>query len=263
MTNEIIDTHAHLDMPQFNGDREVVIKRAVEAGVTRIITDGTDLESSKKAVELAERHSAVYATAGFHPQEAGKMRPGDINEISELAKRPRTVAIGEIGLDFYRERAPRQVQIQVLKTHLEIAGRLNLPVIIHSRQADQNMPVILKEWVLSLSNQRKNVGVIHCFNGDTAIAKTYLDLGFYISLGAYIGYPSSRMSEIIKHLPTDRLLIETDSPYLPPQTHRGKRNEPAYLPMTLAALSRITGLPAEKLAKQTSENALRLFQKIN
>lgn len=261
MPFSILDTHAHLDMPQFDSDREAVIQRAIAAGVSHIITAGIDLESSQHAIELAGRHSAVLATVGFHPQEARRMKNDDINKLAELAKSPRVVAIGEIGLDYYREKATREVQLQVLKQQLALAVIIDLPVVIHSRQAERDMPNVLKDWMLSFKTSRTRVGVIHCYSGNVITAHKYLDIGFYISFGAYIGYPSSHLSEVIKVIPSDRLLIETDCPFLPPQSHRGKRNEPAYLPMTLAALARIRGESVEKLAQQTTENAWRLFKR--
>ncbi|MBN1368150.1 MAG: TatD family hydrolase [Dehalococcoidales bacterium] len=263
MSLNIIDTHAHLDMPQFDSDREAVIKRAVAAGVSRIITNGIDLESSREAIKLAERYSSVYATVGFHPQDAGKMQPGDIDKLAGLAKNTRVVAIGEIGLDYYREKTPRNVQLPVLKQLLGLSVDLNLPVVIHARHADRDMMEILKEWVLSRNTIPENIGVVHCFSGDIVTAKRYLDLGFYLGFDAYIGYPSSRIADVIKNIQIDRLLIETDCPFLPPQSHRGKRNEPSYLPLTLGTMASIRGELPERLAQQTSENALRLFPRIN
>jgi TatD DNase family protein len=262
MPLNIIDTHAHLDMPQFDSDREAVVQRSIEAGVSHIITNGIDLESSRQAISLAERYPSIFATIGFHPQDAGKMRPGDLDTLAQLAKHPKVVAVGEIGLDYYREKTPRNIQLQVLQRLLELAVKLDLPVIIHARQAEQNILEILKNWVLTFQAGRENIGVIHCFNGDMTTAQSYLELGFYIGFDAYIGYPSSRISEVIKSIPLNRLLIETDCPFLPPQSHRGKRNEPAYLPMTLAALARIRGESPEIMAQQTTENALRLFTRI-
>ncbi len=259
MPLNIIDTHAHLDMPQFNSDRELIIRRAADAGVSAIITNGTDLESSRQAIRLAEQFPNVYATVGFHPQDARKMKPGDIDILARLAKHPRVVAIGEIGLDYYRENTHRNIQKQVLEQELELAVKLELPVVIHARHAEQDMLGILDQWVRSLKTTRENIGTIHCFNGDLAAAQQYLKLGFYIGLDAYIGYPSSKMSDVIKAIPVNRLLIETDCPFLPPQSRRGKRNEPAYLPETLTALAGIRGESVEYTARQTTENALRLF----
>lgn len=262
MPLNIIDTHAHLDMPEFDSDRETVIKRAVAAGVSYIITNGIDLESSRKAVHLSEKYPSVFATVGFHPQDAGKMRPGDVDELARLAEHPRVVAIGEIGLDYYREKAPRQIQQQVLNRQLALAVTMDLPVVIHARQAEPDIIGILENWVLTRKIDPGKIGVIHCFNGNHTIAQKYLEMGFHLGLDAYIGYPSSRMSDVIRSIPADRLLIETDCPFLPPQNYRGQRNEPSYLPLTLATLAEIRSEPPKKTARQTSENARFLFSKI-
>ena len=263
MPLNIIDTHAHLDMSQFGDDRDAVIVRAAEVGVKTIVTVGIDLESSRQAINLAERHPNILATIGFHPQEASLMQNEAITTMAELTEHPKVVAIGEIGLDYYRNRTLPEVQRRVFEQQLELAGKVDLPVIIHSRQADGDTMLMLKEWTKTFKPNIKAAGIIHCFSGNVNIAHQYLGMGFYISFGAYIGYPSSALSDVIKSIPADRLLIETDSPFLPPQSHRGKRNEPAYLPMTLAILARLSGKSPDILAKQTTENAERIFSKIS
>jgi TatD DNase family protein len=190
------------------------------------------------------------------------MQKDDFGIMAELAKHNKVVAIGEIGLDYYRNKAPREIQLQVFRWQLELAEKTDLPVVIHSRQADSDTLVSLREWINSAKRNREAAGVIHCFSGDAGIARQYLDMGFYISFGAYIGYPSSSLSEVIRSIPADRLLLETDSPFLPPQSHRGKRNEPAYLPMTLAVLARFRNESPEILAQQTTENAARIFYRL-
>jgi TatD DNase family protein len=261
MPPEIIDTHAHLDMSQFDHDSNEVITRAQEAGVKYILTMGIDLQSSRQAIKLAENNNGIFAAIGFHPQESNLMKPDNIEDLKEMAKNTHVVAIGEIGLDYYRLKSPGDVQIKVIRSLLNLAAEMNLPVIIHCRQAEQDMLKILTEWTSSLQKELKqNPGVIHCFNGDSSSAEKYLNLGFNIAFGAYIGYPSSRLSETIRCIPDDRLLIETDCPFLPPQTHRGKRNEPLYLPGTLGVIAAIKAKSFESLAKQTSDNAHRLFR---
>ena len=262
MPLHIVDTHAHLDMSQFDNDREAVIKRAGEAGVKTIIAAGIDLKSSRQAIKLAEHFSGTVATIGFHPQEANLMQKDDFETMVELAKHNKVVAIGEIGLDYYRNKTPRELQLQVFRRQLELAEKTDLPVVIHSRQADSDMLTSLREWTTSAKHNREATGVIHCFSGDTGTALQYLNMGFYVSFGAYIGYPSSSLSEVIRSIPADRLLLETDSPFLPPQSHRGKRNEPAYLPMTLAVLARLRGESPEILAQQTTDNAARIFYRL-
>ena len=261
-TRTMIDTHAHLDMAPFDKDRTEVITRARDAGVSTIITVGIDLESSRKAIRLAENYPEVLATVGFHPHQATRVKKADMAKLAEMANHPRVVAIGEIGLDFYRNRAPRETQLQALQWQLELAERLDLPVIIHCRRAEKDMLPLLHNWTSShkrLNGQPR--GVIHCFSGALETAQRYLDMGFFISLGAYIGYPSSRhLHDVIRGIPQDRLVVETDSPFLPPQSHRGKRNEPSYLPLTVGVLTEIRQVSPETVARETTQNARHLFR---
>ncbi len=263
MKLSIVDTHAHLDMAPFDKDRAEVISSAKNAGVSTIITVGTDLESSRKAIGIAENYSGVLATVGFHPHEAARLKRETIVKLAEVANHPRVVAIGEIGLDFYRNRAPRTLQLQALKWQLELAAEINLPVIIHSRQAKKDMLTLLHDWTSSYKQQSGQPrGVIHCFSDDVETAQRYLDMGFFISFGAYIGYPSSgHLNNVIRSIPPDRLVIETDSPFLPPQSYRGKRNEPTYLPLTATVLAEIRQVSLETIAKDTTQNAYHLFRR--
>ena len=262
MKPSIIDTHAHLDMEPFDKDRAEVILRAKDAGVSAIITVGIDLESSRKAIGLAENYPGVLAAVGFHPHRAGMMKRVDMAGLAEMSGHPGVVAIGEIGLDFYRNKSPRETQLQALNWQLELADELDLPVIVHCRQAEKDMLPLLYDWTSShkrFSGQPK--GVIHCFSGDIETAQRYLDMGFFISFGAYIGYPSSlHLSDVIRSIPPDRLVVETDSPYLPPQSHRGKRNEPSYLPLSVAVLTEIRQVSWETIADETTQNARALFR---
>lgn len=257
----MIDTHAHLDVGAFDKDRAETVARALDAGVVNIITVGTDLESSKKAIELSERYAGVYAAVGIHPQDAAVIEEADITELGEIAKHPRVVAIGETGLDYYRDYSPRPAQIQALRWQLALSAESGLPVIIHCRQAEKDMLNLLHSFRANYGDTGKQYqGVIHCFSGDISTAREYLDMGFYISLGAYIGYPSSaRTHDVLRSIPGDRLLVETDCPFLPPQAHRGERNEPSYIPLTVSALATIRQEAYDDLAKITSENAQRLF----
>lgn len=257
--SSIIDTHAHLDMAHFDRDRAEAISRAARAGVDIIINVGIDLKSSQKAIELAESHPGVFAAAGFHPHDAGKAKKEDIDSLARIAVHPKVVAIGETGLDYYRDYSPRDLQARVLKWQLELGTKLKLPVIIHSRQADKETQAILQEWISQNKPERK--GVIHCFGGDAATARRYLEMGFFISFGAYITYPSSHhLQDVILNIPEDRLLVETDAPFLPPQSHRGKRNEPAFVPLTVEAIARIKRTSPEEIARMTTENATNLFR---
>lgn len=258
----IVDTHAHLDSNAFAQDRAELITRARDTGVTKIITVGVSLESSKNAIILAERYPGVFAAAGFHPHQAVTMKKADIANLADIAKHPRVVAIGEIGLDFYRNYSPREAQLQALKWQLEVAVELNLPVIVHCRQAEREMLNLLRDWTEQHKGwHRQHPGVIHCFMGSTQTAQQYLDMGFYLSLGAYIGYPDSASAHhVIRSIPQDRLLVETDCPFLSPQSHRGKRNEPAYLPLTVELLTRIRKVSFETVIRETTQNAHDLFR---
>jgi len=257
----IVDTHAHLDMEPFQKDLDQVLARALDSGVTKIITVGIDLESSKKALKLAENHAEVLAAVGFHPHEANGVTQEDIENLAQIADHPRVVAIGEIGLDFHRNYSPREAQLRALKWQLELAEKLGLPVIIHCREAEKDMLSLLQDWAAVHKEPKgKPRGVIHCFSGDIDTARQYLDMGFFISLGAYIGYPSShQLRHTIHSLPHDRLVVETDCPFLPPQSHRGQRNEPAYLPLTIEVLAEIRQVSPETAARETTQNARRLF----
>ena len=258
LTLSIIDTHAHLDMKEFDADREAVIARAIEAGVNTILTVGTDVKSSEKAIALAEKHPQIYAAVGIHPHESTTVQKADIAQITELAKHPKVVALGEMGLDFYRNYAPREQQFQALKWQLELASELYLPIIIHARQAVKEIIEILSDWVKK--SHAEPPGVIHCFSENAPTARKYLEMGFFLAFGGYVSYPNSRVPEVIKTVPQDRLLVETDCPYLPPQKYRGKRNEPFYIKLTVETLSSILGMSAEAVARQTTENAKRLFK---
>jgi TatD DNase family protein len=256
----LIDSHAHVDMEQFDADREEVIYRAKQSGVNFIINVGIDLASSLKAIELSRQNPSIIAAAGIHPQETGSTSEQDISELSRIARDPHVAAIGEIGLDFYRDHSPHEQQLKFFKRQLSLADELNKPVIIHCRQAEKEMLEVLTEWKANNRSTRESAGVIHCFSGTISAANAYLRLGFCISLGAYIGYPSSKsLHEVIKQLPMDKLLVETDCPFLPPQGKRGERNEPSYVVEAARELAIIKGLSLEAVANHTSENTKRLF----
>ena len=257
----LVDTHAHLDVSAFDKDRAETIIRALKIGVGNIISVGTNLESSKKAVELSKQYAGVYAAVGIHPHDATAIDKADIAKLGEIAKYSGVVAIGETGLDFHRNYSPKRAQIQALEWQLALSAELGLPIIIHCREAEQDMLDLLCS---SMSNnvitQGKCRGVIHCFSGDIDIAKEYLNMGFLLSLGAYIGYPSSASThDVIRSIPQDRLLVETDCPFLPPQSHRGKRNEPSYLPLTVNILATIRKESYEDVAMASTQNAVQLF----
>ncbi|MDD5189848.1 MAG: TatD family hydrolase, partial [Dehalococcoidales bacterium] len=213
----ITDAHCHLDEDRFDADREETITRALAAGVSRFITVGTDIDSDKKAITLAEKYPPIYAAVGIHPNDSSKATEADFDRLTALAGHAKVVAIGETGLDFYRDYSPRETQIKAFQRHLEIARQMRLPIIIHTRQSTTETTEILKQWVNQTGTPSSSPGVIHCFSGDWPTAKQYLNLGFYLSFGGYIGYPRSHSLEVIRQVPLDKLSVETDAPFLPPQ----------------------------------------------
>lgn len=268
----LIDSHAHLESSRFDDDRDAVIARAAEAGVEAIVTCGADLASSAAAVALAEAHPTLWAAVGIHPHEArhawieteGDERRVDaatLDRLRALARRdtalhPRVVAIGEIGLDYHYDFSPRPVQRAVLERQLALAAELAMPVILHSRDADEDMRAICDGAVGGGALR----GVLHCFLSDGAMAAWALARGLYIGVAGPITFQrSATLREVVRDVPIDRLLIETDSPYLAPVPLRGRRNEPAYVAHVAEGLAAALGLTPEEVARRTSDNARRLF----
>ena len=263
----LIDSHTHIDFTIFDDDRDQVLARAREQGVTAIINVGLDIESSRASLHIAQHYPDIFTAVGFHPTMASKMMEGDLNRLAELAEDSRVVAIGEIGLDFYRESSSRQCQLKVFQQQLDLAAELGLPVVIHCRQAHKEVLSILAHWVKSTSPFTSNShewGVIHCFSGDMKLAQRYIELGFLISLAGSVTYPSALdRVEVARELPLDKLLVETDSPFLAPQLHRGQRNEPSYVSLVVDKIAQIRGTPAELVAQTTAQNAIHLFHLSN
>jgi len=259
----LADTHAHLDFPQFDADREEVIERALAAGVGIIVNVGTDLATSRASVALAEQHRAIYAAVGVHPHDAKTVSQRELGELRELAAHPQVVAIGEIGLDFYRDLSPRDVQRRVFCQQLALATEMGLPVIIHDREAHSEVRDILRDWVRSLpkdSTLARHPGTLHCFSGDLEMAQELVALGFFIGVDGPLTYQNARrLPEIVRVLPLECLLIETDAPYLPPHPHRGQRNEPAYVRLVAEAIARIKAIPLDEVTRTTTHNARVLF----
>jgi len=261
---ELIDTHAHLDFPQFNGDREEAIERALAAGVGIIINVGADLASSRAAIALAEAHPQVYAAVGIHPHDAKTLTDEVLEELRELAHHPKVVAIGEIGLDFYRDLSPRDEQRRAFEGQLALASQVGKPVIIHDRQAHDEVTNILRRWAEGghqpSATSHKPAGVMHCFSGDLKMAQRCMDMGFYISIAGPVTFKNARhLPEIVHQLPLERLLVETDCPYLAPHPHRGRRNEPAYVRLIAQKVAEIKEVPLEMVARVTADNARELF----
>jgi len=256
----ITDTHCHLDEDRFDIDRQTVIERAFTANVRRMISVGTDIESDQKTIALTEKYPQIYAAVGIHPNDSVTATEDDFNRLRELSKHPKVVAIGETGLDFYRDYSPRETQINNFMRHLELARQTGLPVVIHTRQSTVETLNILKNWVKQTGASKGSSGVIHCFSGDWQAAKQFLIMGFYLSFGGYIGYPRSHSPEVIRQVPLDKLLVETDAPFLPPQPLRGKRNEPSYIVHTVNVLAQALGKTPEETAEITTINAQALFK---
>lgn len=251
----LIDTHAHLDMPEFKDDLPEVLSRARDEGVLQIITVGIDPGSSRSAAALAAGYSEVFAGVGCHPHSAGQVGPDQLREILRLSSAPKVVAWGEIGLDFFRGYAPREDQLRIFSSQLEMAREVGLPVVIHDRDAHGEVLSALKRM-----GKSERPGVIHCFSGDYALAMDLLALGYYISIPGTVTYKHAAVTrEVAARIPLDRLLVETDCPFLAPVPRRGKRNEPAYVRYTAEAIAGLRGLSHQVFGEATSRNAKFLF----
>jgi TatD DNase family protein len=254
---ELIDTHCHLDWKAFDLDREAVIDRAVQAGVTRMITIGVDVPSSRRAIDLAEQHAAVYAAVGVHPNDCAGFDAAVLSEVRSLAQHSKVVAIGEIGLDFYWHKIDHETQARAFRAQLELAAELHKPVIIHSRDAAPEVLTLLEDFT---QHAARITGTLHSYFDDLAIAQRAFAIDFYIGITGPITFKKSdREREIVKQVPLDRLLLETDAPFLTPVPQRGKRNEPAYVRHVAETIARVRALPVEEIAQQSTENAERLF----
>jgi len=259
----LIDTHAHLDFHQFDADRPAVLERARSAGVELLVNVGADLASSRRAVKLAEQYEPIFAAVGMHPHDAVKLDGATLAELRDLAQQTKVVAVGEIGLDFYRDLSPRDVQRRAFQAQLAWAAKLGKPVIIHDRDAHAEIIEILADWAAELSDSplAGRLGVLHTFSGDAAMAERAIDLGFYISLSGPVTYPNARkLPDIVRALPLERLLVETDCPFLAPHPHRGKRNEPAYVRLVAERIAELKSMSFDDLATATTANARRLFR---
>jgi TatD DNase family protein len=256
MKLSLIDTHAHIDGRDFLPDFDEMLIRAREAGLSRIITVGTDLESSRLAVKLAEQHDQIYCAVGIHPHDAVRVSEKCYDVVRDLATGSRkVVAIGEIGLDFYRDRSPRDDQERVFRRFIRLARELSLPVIIHDRDAHNRIMAIIREEKAAEAG-----GVLHCFSGDLRMARECEEMGFYLSVPGTVTYPNNeQLREVVRGIRIERLLLESDCPYLPPLPHRGKRNEPSYVRITAEKVAEIKGLSLDDVGRITSLNAGKLF----
>ncbi|SDW85721.1 TatD DNase family protein [Marininema mesophilum] len=252
----LFDSHTHMNASQFNEDQEEAIRRAHEDyQVTRILNIGCDRESIPTSIALAEKYDFIYSSVGWHPVDAVDMRVEDLDWLEELCDHPKVVALGEMGLDYHWDKSPQGIQESVFRQQIRLARELNLPIIIHNREADEDVVRILQE------EKAKDVGgVMHCFSGDWEFAQRCLDLDFHIGLGGPVTFKNAHEpKEVAKHIPLDKLLIETDAPYLAPHPNRGKRNETGYVSLIAEQIANLREISFDKVASQTFANASRLF----
>jgi len=255
----LVDSHCHLDNPQFDADREAVIDRALAAGVERMVVIGTgdgppDLEAG---IRLADRHEPIYATVGIHPHDASKASPATYTRLRELLQHPKVIALGEIGLDYHYDHSPREVQRAVFLEQMLLAGEARKPIVIHTREAWEDTIALLEVYW----RPHGLGGIMHCFSGNADQAALCVDLGFHLSFGGIVTFPKALdVQEAARQAPAGRILIETDAPYLAPIPHRGKRNEPAFVAETARKMADLRGVSTEEIARLTSANFMGLFQ---
>lgn len=261
VSSAIIDSHAHLDYPQFSDELSQVIARARDAGVERIISIGVKLTTADAPRKIAENYDNVWFSVGVHPHEAGsEVDACNPDAFIALANHPKCVAIGEAGLDYFYDHAPRDLQAHSFRTQIQVARQLDLPIIVHARDADDDMADIIED------EMKKGVfrGVLHCFSSGVELARRAVDVGFYVSFSGILTFnKSNKLRAIAADIPADRLLVETDAPFLAPMPHRGKTNEPAYTALTLDKLAEVRGQTVKMMASQTYDNTLRLFNRMS
>ncbi|MEK4533849.1 MULTISPECIES: TatD family hydrolase [Peribacillus] len=251
----LFDTHVHVNAEQFNEDLEDVIERAQEAGVNNMVVVGFDRPTITRAMELIETYEFMYAAVGWHPVDAIDMTEEDLKWIEELSSHPKVVAIGEMGLDYHWDKSPKAIQMEVFRKQIQLAKKVGLPIIIHNREATADIVNILKEEEASEVG-----GIMHCFSGSAETAMECIDMNFYISLGGPVTFKNAKKpKEVAAAVPLDRLLIETDCPYLAPHPYRGKRNEPSYVKLVAEQIAEIKQLSVEEVSKATTDNAKKLF----
>ena len=255
----IIDSHCHLDFPDFAEDLDGVVERARAAGVERMITIGTKVSKAAGVVAIAERFDDVFFTVGTHPHEAAGEDAEDFDAMRAFARHPKCVGIGEAGLDYHYDYAPRDVAAKVFRAQIALARALDLPLVIHARDADEDVAAILRQE----SEKGAFKAVLHCFTSSRALAETGLGLGFYVSFSGVLTFKNSQgLRDIARDVPIDRLLVETDAPFLAPVPYRGKRNEPSFVTETARVLAEVKGVSEEAIGDATRVNALRLFSKM-
>lgn len=251
---ELFDTHCHLTDAAFRDDREAVFVRARDAGVTRLVSIASTLDDAAAARELARSREGVWCTAGIHPHEAGDAPADAVARLREAAAHPEVVALGETGLDYHYDFAPRDVQRRLFAAHMEVAGETGLPVVVHSREADADVAAAMAGAPAGV------VGVLHCFTGGPLAFERAMLMGWFVSFSGVASFRSFPAADMLREVPLDRLLLETDAPYLAPVPHRGKRNEPAHVTLVAAAVARHLGHDVASVARRTTENALRFYR---
>jgi len=250
-----IDSHTHIQISQFDPDRDAVLKRALEAGVSTILVIGFDLETSLGAVELAEKHENLFATVGMHPHDAKDLTPDVLKTFRELLNHPKVIALGEIGLDYYRNLSPHAVQKDAFEKQLDLAEEMGMPIIVHNRDAYMDILPILE------GRRGQIQGVLHCFTGDVELMHRSLEIGFHIGIGGIVTYPNAKdVQAVAREVPLERLLIETDCPWLAPQSWRGKRNEPAYVRAVAEKIAELRETSVGTIGEITTKNFNSLFK---
>lgn len=248
------DTHAHYDDRRFDQDRDALLAALPAAGISLVLNPGSSIESSHRAITLADAHAHVYAAVGVHPHDARTMTDASVDTLRTLSHHPKVMAIGEIGLDYHYDFSPRDVQRKRFREQLDLAQEVDLPVILHQRESTEDMLEILQDY-------RGIPGVVHCFSGSVDTARTLLDLGLHLSFTGVITYKNARKShEVLRYMPMDRLMLETDAPYLTPEPNRGKRNDSTQLSHIAEAVATIRGLSVEDVARITTETGKQLFR---
>jgi TatD DNase family protein len=257
---KLVDTHCHLDFESFAEDRDAVVARALDAGVSRIIVPALEPENWQAVLDLAERYGGVYTAVGVHPNSSAEWQDGWIDDLRRLAQHDKVVAIGEIGLDYYWDKSPKETQQRALRLQLELAHELDLPVIIHNRESDADVLRLLAESPLA---GKANAGVLHSFSSGLEIAAVVLEMGFYLGFTGPVTYKKADdLRAIAAKVPADRILVETDAPFLTPQPHRGQRNEPAYVAFVAEKCAEMRGVDTAVFAQQSTQNAERLFARM-
>lgn len=255
MSEVLFDSHCHLENPRFAGELDQVLERMAQQGVTRCLLAGSDMETSGAIVQLVQDSPMLYGAVGIHPHEARHYRPSDLDLLTGWLRESRVVAIGEIGLDYYYDHSPREKQREVLVDQLHLALQLGVPAIFHVRDAHGDMLDLLRAQKKALP-----AGVLHCYSGSLESAREYLDMGFYLSFAGPVTFKNAhKLGEVAAYCPADRLLVETDSPYLAPEPMRGKRNEPAFVRYVAAKVAELRGTTMEALCRTATENTCRLF----